>query len=490
MKTQRRPFSTHLKLIIVVIWALLFVLLLRRDVFIKAVDYREIQTLQQAKLEEYLSIFFREQKIGYVIYRYTPSTGGNWLLEQTARMNLNVAGQVQVITMELEADMSAQNILQKFDFTFQSPFYTMEAHGSVNGNSVSYQLQTGTNTVSDTFVFNRPPMLATSRRAYLLQEGIKEGDKRKIPWFDPVSMTGKESVIEYRGKESVLIGGRVHKLHRFIESFSGARVNSWLNDSGVVIKEESPAGFVFLKEPKFKAMSLNEAGEEILSAVAVKVKGQMVDGEHDQLSYRLTMPDDSQFDLDGGRQRYVDGVLTVSLEQINNNTMPPVQCAKNDDALSASPYVQADHEKIRALAEELTDTLTQPADKITVLAQWVYENIDKRPVLGLPDALTTLSNRQGDCNEHAALFAALARAAGIPTQIVAGVTYHQDAFYYHAWNEVCLNDSWISIDTTTNQFPADLSHIRFIYGEMQEQVRIGGLLGALTIEPLPGKNKQ
>ena len=83
------------------------------------------------------------------------------------------------------------------------------------------------------------------------------------------------------------------------------------------------------------------------------------------------------------------------------------------------------------------------------------------------------------------MFAAIARAAGIPTKIAAGVVYHKEAFYYHAWNEVCLSDTWISIDTTTNQIPADLSHIKFVEGGLEEQVKIGSLLGTLQIEPLP-----
>jgi len=88
----------------------------------------------------------------------------------------------------------------------------------------------------------------------------------------------------------------------------------------------------------------------------------------------------------------------------------------------------------------------------------------------------------GDCNEHAALFAALARNATIPTRIVAGVTFHEGAFYYHAWNEVCLDDQWYSLDTTKDQFPADLSHIKFVEGETSEQIKIGALLGKLKIE--------
>ena len=121
-------------------------------------------------------------------------------------------------------------------------------------------------------------------------------------------------------------------------------------------------------------------------------------------------------------------------------------------------------------------------ERMQTITGWVFSNLEKRPVLGIPDALSTLLSRKGDCNEHAALFAAMARNAGVPTRIVAGVTYHAGAFYYHAWNEVCVGDAWISVDTTKNQIPADLSHIKFVEGEIAQQVKIGALLGKLKIK--------
>ncbi|MCI5160128.1 MAG: transglutaminase domain-containing protein [Candidatus Electrothrix sp. AUS1_2] len=111
--------------------------------------------------------------------------------------------------------------------------------------------------------------------------------------------------------------------------------------------------------------------------------------------------------------------------------------------------------------------------------------MEKRPVIGLPDALTTLKSGKGDCNEHAALFAGLARSLDIPAAIAAGVTLQHDAFYYHAWNEVCLDGRWVSVDTTVNQIPADLYHIRFTRGDLEAQLAIGALIGKLRIEILP-----
>ncbi len=484
MKTSAPLVSKWLRAAIILTWCFLFILLLKRDFFINTLDLAEIQTLAMAKSEEFQSISFKNKKIGYVANKYSPGPNDDWLLEQKAKMNLNVAQSVHTIDLQMKATLSKNNYLKDFTFSFTSPFYQMEAKGVVNSNTVHYTLSTGSNTISDTITFNSPPLLATSRRAYLLTEKLQTGEKRKFPWFDPVSLTGKESVIEYRGIESVLINNRVEKLHKFTESFSGVRVNSWLNDSGVVVKEESPAGFVFLREPKFKALALAEKSEDILAAVAVRIKGSMPSRRDDRMRYRLTLPKESSFDLSGGRQQFSNSILTVSKEVIPEQP-GAAACSEMSNLLAASPYIQTTSAEITSLSEEIISDESNTTINTQTIGQWVYDNIAKRPVLGLPDALTTLENRQGDCNEHAALFAAIARAAGIPTKITAGVTYHKEAFYYHAWNEVCIGKSWVSIDTTTNQFPADLTHLRFIEGEMQEQIRIGALLGKLAIEPLP-----
>jgi transglutaminase-like putative cysteine protease len=111
----------------------------------------------------------------------------------------------------------------------------------------------------------------------------------------------------------------------------------------------------------------------------------------------------------------------------------------------------------------------------------VFENIEKRPVLSLPDALSTLDNRVGDCNEHAVLLAALVRAAGIPCRIEAGLMYLKGRFYYHAWNLVYLG-RWITVDSVYDQIPADVSHIRLITGSPDRQLDLMGVIGKLQLK--------
>ena len=471
-----------------IIWFLLLGLLLHRDFFVRTLDTREVMALERDRRVEYQSIYFKDDKIGYVENQFLPQDDQTLRIKQQARMQLMISGQNHPVELDLDALLGSQSDLISFEFSFTSPFYRMRADGTVNGETVTFELDTGNNVVRDQVVLEGPPRLSTSRRSYLLSQDIGEGEKLKIPWFDPFSLTGKESVIEYKGKEKVLINDRVYNLHRFTENFGGARLNSWLDDDGLVIKEESPAGFVFIKEPEFKAKSMvtsEEGRSDLLASVAVEVTGEMFDlATKTDARYRIELPEEIEFALDSGRQSFDDQILRVVKEDLSSLDSEPGICTEAQEQLLASPYIQAGAPEIIEQSQALTRDQTDDLEKVKRLAEWVYTNLEKRPVIGIPDALSTLKAGIGDCNEHASLFAALSRAAGIPTTIAVGVVYHKQAFYYHAWNEVCVGGQWISLDTTTNQLPADLSHLKFIEGELQEQIKIGALINNLQIEPL------
>jgi len=472
--------------IFILIWLIMFGLLLHRDYFVRTIDTREASALDRARRIEYQGIYFNDNKIGYVENHFIPDEKNNLVVRQKAVMNINISGQTHPIDLDLEALLDPEDKLKQFSFDFSSPFYQMTATGIVEGNRVSFTLDTGNSVIKDEVLLDDAPMLSTSRRSFLLSQGIEEGEKVRVPWFDPLSLTAKESLIEYRGKKRVLIHDRVYNLHRFTELFAGTRVNSWLDDEGNVIKEESPAGFVFIREPEFKAKQLDEKSSDLLSAVSVKIHGVMPDlKSRKSMRYRLTLPAQGDFDLVGGRQRFSGNILTVTREELpialNNDT---ATCSQAGSSLQSSPYIQSESADIIDKSLQISAGLQSSFQKVEAIADWVYQTLEKRPVIGIPDALTTLKSGIGDCNEHASLFAALARAAGIPTKIAAGVVYHKGAFYYHAWNEVCISGQWISLDTTTNQLPADLSHLKFVEGELQEQIRIGSLLNVLEIEPI------
>ena len=95
-------------------------------------------------------------------------------------------------------------------------------------------------------------------------------------------------------------------------------------------------------------------------------------------------------------------------------------------------------------------------------------------------ASEVLRIKSGDCTEHSALFAALARAAGIPTKMVYGVVMNANGeFFFHNWNEVFADGKWITVDSTFNMERADSSRITLSYGgpdsRSREQVSLSVL---------------
>ena len=149
--------------------------------------------------------------------------------------------------------------------------------------------------------------------------------------------------------------------------------------------------------------------------------------------------------------------------------------------MQSGPFIQSDHQKIKDLAKKIIRDEIVPLNKAKKLIAWVYKNIEKRLVLSVPDALSTLENRVGDCNEHAVLLAALARAAGIPAKIEAGLVYLNGRFYYHAWNLLYLG-KWITVDSLFGQIPADVTHIRFSSGELQQQLDLISIIGKIKLK--------
>ena len=116
----------------------------------------------------------------------------------------------------------------------------------------------------------------------------------------------------------------------------------------------------------------------------------------------------------------------------------------------------------------------------------MHDSLTKRITFGVPNALQVLQTRSGDCNEHTQLFVALARAAGLPARIAAGLAYVDGKFFYHAWPEV-LFDDWVAVDPTFGQFPADAAHLRLTVGGLGRQADLLRLMGPLKIDVLADK---
>jgi hypothetical protein len=254
-------------------------------------------------------------------------------------------------------------------------------------------------------------------------------------------------------------------------------------------------GITLVQETKEKALeALPEEGAQVdlVYATAIEVNTKLPQPHLlKYLKLKLTNADLNNLSLSSSRQKLRNNILEIRVEDLLELPSSKLSfLTKENDRfqklLVSSPLVQSDHPKIRQLARSIISGKEKALEAIQHISQWVYKNIEKKPTVSLPSALEVLNSRVGDCNEHTVLFTALARAGQIPTRMVAGLLYHDNKFFYHAWAE-CYLGKWVAIDPLMNQIPADATHVKLVEGELNEQLSLLNVIGQLQIEILAYK---
>jgi hypothetical protein len=318
---------------------------------------------------------------------------------------------------------------------------------------------------------------------------LDTGDRYTFRIFDPATMGQAPVIVEVIGKEDIQIMGANQIATKVILNFKGANQIAWIGENGDVLREKGILGIHLEKTTRNDALEgLDLRPSEDLTRTASVASNVML-ANPEQLStlkVQISGVANERVQLEGGRQTFENNVLTIQKESLANllDAIDPSNLETLEKIfLRPEPFIQSDDQKIIALAREIVGNQTKPLEKTRKLVDWVHQYIQKRPVLSLPDALSTLEHRVGDCNEHAVLLAALARAAGIPCRVEAGLVYLKERFYYHAWNLVYLG-RWVTVDSLLGQLPADVSHIRLVTGSPRQQLDIIGVIGNINLKIL------
>jgi len=165
----------------------------------------------------------------------------------------------------------------------------------------------------------------------------------------------------------------------------------------------------------------------------------------------------------------------------------PVMPSERQAALAVTSAIDAGDPAIVELARSVTQGESDPAARVERLVSWTYQNLDKHLSSNLTTASQVLAHKQGDCTEHALLFVALARAAGIPAREVSGLVYMGDRFQrfgWHAWAEVALDGRWVQVDPSWGETLANATHLTLGVGDETDWITaLGGLDIKLATPP-------
>jgi len=153
--------------------------------------------------------------------------------------------------------------------------------------------------------------------------------------------------------------------------------------------------------------------------------------------------------------------------------------------LAAVEGIEATSPAIIALARQIVDGTTGDEVQARALSSWTAQYLTDT-VDDSGSALAALEKRSGNCQSHAKLYTALARAGGIPTRFVSGLVSRDGrGFLYHSWAESWLDGRWVAVDPTFDQLPADPTHLALFEGHtLADLAPLVGLIGRIRISVL------
>jgi transglutaminase-like putative cysteine protease len=157
--------------------------------------------------------------------------------------------------------------------------------------------------------------------------------------------------------------------------------------------------------------------------------------------------------LTGGRQRLaLDTLLT------GDDAGAPDTTAR---ALADGLVPGADT-AVAALARRVLKEERDPSRVVRRLAQWTASELAGDIEAELPDVRHALTERAADPSARAAIFSALARAAGVPARPVAGLVADGPQWRRHAWAEVRVDGRWTPVDPALGTWPAHGGYVRLL----------------------------
>ena len=437
--------------------------------------------------ETWMNIFQQGKKMGYAHRQFYKTVEGYRIVESVF-MQINIMGMLQDIRFKTEGNFHPDLTLSSFDFKLQSSLFRFKARGVLQDKILTlFTYQLGSEQKID-LPLEKESTLSLGLLKALNHEDLKPGDSRTFHVFDPATMTQRPVKVVVLTEETIPIMGHQKKAKKVSVHFMGVPQFAWIGEDGTVLKEEGSLGIGLeqvTKDEALNKMTLSR-GEDLIEVVSLPANKILPHVSRlQELKIKIDGIENGESFLNGGRQSLKNKILTIRKESVSNlpsSIKGEMVFEDGKTYLESTLFIQSDHPEIQAKAREMVSTDDPTLVKAKRLVTWVNKNIQKRPVLSVPNALETLHHRMGDCNEHAVLLAALARASGIPAQVEAGLVYQKGRFYYHAWNVLYLG-AWITTDAVMDQLPSDVTHIRFVRGT-ERQIDLVQMIGRVRLEIL------
>ena len=441
--------------------------------------------------ENWFGIYVDNERVGF--YRQViAETADGYRMEGDGSVRVKVMGFSRQATTREIYQVGKNLALRSFDVEQDINGVLSHLSGTVHDYTLRIRNESAGKSSPKPIKFKGEIYPGPALNLYPLMRDSSAGKSYKILTFDPEEIKVKEVKIIVLGNDTTPAGQGALRLQNNLYPFVNNDI--WVDAQGNTILESVRDGLVMTKAEDPRTLGA------FVGNVAISRKDLIYDFSlvravpplKDQkkltgLAVEISGWDDALPLLQEGGQ-VVDktgkGVVTIR----TGSAIPLVTGSETsvpDSYLRSAVKIESDAPEILAKAKEIAAGKDSPETIARALASWTTDWL-KDTVDDGGGALDSLKGRTGNCQTHARLYTALARAAGIPTRFVSGlVSLEGKGFLYHSWAESRLGGRWVAVDPTYNQLPADSTHLKFFEGHTQEDMApIIAIIGKIAIKVL------
>jgi len=180
-------------------------------------------------------------------------------------------------------------------------------------------------------------------------------------------------------------------------------------------------------------------------------------------------------------------VITRSSARAKSEKPATLSPADQQKYLAASPVLNHKDPEVLKLAKEAVKSEKDPHKQAEMLWNFVGDYIQTKNLsVGFATASEVARSKEGDCTEHSVLLAALGRAVGIPSRVVAGLVFanhfgnRDNVFVGHMWTQFFLNGEWVDFDAALQEMDLNPTHIALSLSAASDN-GVADLVGALWL---------
>jgi transglutaminase-like putative cysteine protease len=479
-----------------------------------------------AAVEEWIGLYFGRQKVGYSVTRTTPTT---YHARPALQENGHTVTHLVVLGAQVEEDEVSESVTdlkhrplkQTLDVKSNGSVLHLDALFDYDASKVFCTVGTGASATRKTLDIPPGANLTTDPNSLTDGQSLSVGKKLTFYYLQPLSVKLMPATLEVTNRATVRsdAGKQVSTFEVHADLPEGKMVG-WAGANGSVVKSElrlGPIVMTMVTESRLHALDTAYLSPALEPAVAgaPAVPTDFADAtaltpdkpldDPRKLRYlkvaisgvpeQNLIPSDTRQTCTREHEEAStsDGAtaeFTVRADQFGaaDASRLPLNDASLAPYLARAAYLEVDDVPIRETALRLRGKQTNLYLIASKIRDWVHGAMTPDPSIGVVrSAKDVFERRRGVCRDYATLYAALARAAGVPTRLCAGIVYADGKFFYHAWAESYVG-RWVAFDPTLYDAKqadyVDATHIKFAQGDVTQMFEVVGIVGRLKIHIL------